>query len=162
MNMQVRGANGVLKVTLPWWGWHHKIEVVGGPFHNCPNGVVGINLTEVSVKQETFHMPIRDFSVPDSPELLTKALKTALRASLEGKTVYAGCGAGWGRTGLFLAILAKVCGVSDPIEYVRSNYTRKAVETPEQEEFVKTFQVGQLQTWLAGEAAWRTFFWWIR
>ena len=39
---------------------------------------------------------------------------------------------GWGRTGLFLALLAKVCGVENPVTYVRENYSPRAVETTDQ------------------------------
>ena len=80
------------------------------------------------------HLPIHDFSVPspDQQDEVELALRETLEALLDGKKVYVGCMGGWGRTGLFLALLAKVCGVEEPVTYVRENYSSRAVETAEQ------------------------------
>ncbi len=77
------------------------------------------------------HLPIHDFSVPspDQQDEVELALRETLEALLDGKPVYVGCMGGWGRTGLFLALLAKVCGVDQPVTYVRENYSNRAVET---------------------------------
>jgi protein-tyrosine phosphatase len=85
---------------------------------------------------------------------------------LTGKDVYIGCQGGWGRTGLFLALLAKTCGVENPIMYVRQNYARTAVETPAQEKYVRDFDVTPTRIWLFWYA-WtgrigNAMFWWRR
>lgn len=46
-----------------------------------------------------------------------------------------------GRTGLFLAILAKAVGFNDPVAYVRKHYYNHAVETAEQAKYVEAFDV---------------------
>ena len=59
-----------------------------------------------------------------------------------------GCLGGQGRTGLFLALLAKVWGIADPVKYVRRVYLRRAVETRDQEEWVADFEASGLRRWL--------------
>ena len=100
------------------------------------------------------HLPIHDFSVPspDQQDEVELALRETLEALLEGKTVYVGCMGGWGRTGLFLALLAKVCGVEHPVTYVRENYSPRAVETTKQHSYVMEFDVSGLQRWLFWQA----------
>ena len=84
----------------------------------------------------------------------------AIQEALDGKEVYVGCMGGWGRTGLFLALLAKVCGEETPILYVRTHYTPRAVETREQQEYVDNFDVGALRRWLFWTTWTRRAFWW--
>ena len=111
-------------------------------------------------------LPIHDFSTPaeEQTPAVERAIRDTLSAALSGKRVWVGCMGGWGRTGLFLALLAKTCGIADPVGYVRSNYSSKAVETKEQRRYVDEFDVSALQQWLFGRAwreRWyRTVFWW--
>jgi protein-tyrosine phosphatase len=111
-------------------------------------------------------LPIHDFSTPAEEQTpdVEYAIREALSAALSGKRVWVGCMGGWGRTGLFLALLAKTCGVADPVGYVRSHYSPRAVETKEQARYVDWFDVSALQQWLFGRAwreRWyRTVFWW--
>ncbi|MGZ7140838.1 phosphatase domain-containing putative toxin, partial [Streptococcus pyogenes] len=65
-------------------------------------------------------IPTRDFSIPNTT-LMTDGLRQALALVLSGQPVYAGCMGGIGRTGLFLAILAKAWGIDNPVQFVRSN-----------------------------------------
>ena len=58
---------------------------------------------------------------------------------------------GWGRTGLFLALLAKVCGVDQPVTYVRENYSAGRRDRA-QIGYVKDFDVSGLQRWLFWQA----------
>jgi len=66
---------------------------------------------------------------------------TRLAETLKGfRRVYIGCGAGMGRTGTALSILAHLHGVvppsKGPIAWIREVYDSGAVETPEQRRYV--------------------------
>ena len=52
---------------------------------------------------------------------------------------------GIGRTGLFLAALAKLSGEKDPVAYVRKHYMPHAVETQQQQDFIKNLKVWDLR-----------------
>ena len=163
------GANGVLPIKLGFNGAYFDMEVVGGPFDKYRPGVNGD--FGVCVRAErvpataTIRLPIEDFNVPDDIEDVDNAIMATLEALLDGKRVYVGCMGGWGRTGLFLALLAKVAGNKDPVSYVRRLYTPRAVETDEQMAYVKNFDVAPLQTrlfWMAWRRRWtKTVFWWV-
>ncbi|HJP81740.1 MAG TPA: hypothetical protein VJ841_05080 [Candidatus Saccharimonadales bacterium] len=84
--------------------------------------------------------PIRDFGVPD-PQVFRNWLHQVICPALEKGTVFAvHCGAGLGRTGLFLASLLVFHehGVEDPIAEIRRRYHPGAVETQTQAAFVFT------------------------
>jgi protein-tyrosine phosphatase len=93
-------------------------------------------------------LKIKDFDVPQITTDVNNALEKTIWAALTGKDVFVGCMGGWGRTGLFLALIAKTLGVKDPVQFVRSNYTPHAVETKEQMAYVKEFDVKELRRWL--------------
>ena len=165
--------NGELPIRMGWPGAFQKIKITGGPF-DAFNGFKQENPQAfgVCVRSERVpgnvdvSLPIHDFEAPPTSALtdVTFALKSALRAALEGKDVYVGCMGGWGRTGLFMALLAKVAGVKDPVEFVRDNYTPHAVETDVQFKYVKAFDVGDLHVWFI-RACWRKrwfgmMYWW--
>ena len=154
MNMQIVGAkrsattkfpgrNGQLELKLGWRGAWMSLVIVGGPYLRYVEGedTFGVCLREVEPSYYDVWLPIEDFSVPTDDDDTRTALVETLAAALGGKQVYAGCMGGWGRTGLFLSLLAKAAGVASPIEYVRKHYTPHAVETAQQETFVKTFDV---------------------
>jgi len=72
-------------------------------------------------------------------------LEKTIHAGLAGKQLYIGCMGGWGRTGLFMALLAKASGISDPVAFIREQYTPHAVETKEQQDYVANFDVSPIQ-----------------
>ena len=86
------------------------------------------------------HVPTRDFDVPNTKALIN-GLWEAIDCMSDGECLYVGCAGGLGRTGIFLAALAKAWGEPDPIRYVRTNYNPRAVETAEQEHFVNTLHI---------------------
>jgi len=160
--------NGTLPIQMGWDGAYTKLEFVGGPYDAFPGRKVAfgvcVRAERTTRESSDVWVPIKDFGVPKNAVVVEHALKGALQAALAGRQVYVGCMGGWGRTGLFLALLAKACGTPDPIGYVRKQYSPRAVETKDQEAYVKGFDVTYLQTWLFW-AAWgkRTadlFFWW--
>jgi protein-tyrosine phosphatase len=55
--------------------------------------------------------------------------------------VYVGCAAGLGRTGTFIAALARVAGIGDGVAWVRANYDTRAVETEAQAASVAALDV---------------------
>ena len=114
------------------------INIYGGPYFDRPHNMVGVKLAEEINLPCDIDLPIVDYSIPDVKQA-QKALLATIKAISSGKEVYVGCWGGKGRTGLFMAILAKAAGISDPIGHVRSNYNPHAVETEEQITFVKNF-----------------------
>ena len=160
------GANGRLPLTFAKGWLEARTTLVGGPFKFCPDDMAGVCLLERGPAQDStgkrkpcaVHLPIEDFKVPEDPAALTKALQATLRRIIAGETVYVGCMGGWGRTGLFLALLAKVSGIPDPVGYVRKHYTPRAVETSQQRQFVDTFETAGLRRWMI----WPLFKQWLR
>lgn len=84
--------------------------------------------------------PIPDFGVPD-PQIFRSWLHQIVCPALEEGTVFAvHCGAGLGRTGLFLASLLVLHerDIGDPVAEIRQRYHPGAVETRLQAAFVFT------------------------
>ena len=166
-------ANGDLPIKLGWNGGFLDFSIRGGPYDNFKRGVNGdfgvcVRAERTQDADYDVLLPIADFSVP-APGLelhVRDALKDIIDAALDRKTVWVGCMGGWGRTGLFLALLAKACGIEDPIGYVRKHYTPRAVETHEQVSYVQDFDVTEVRNWLWWRGwveRWeRTFFWYAR
>ena len=89
---------------------------------------------------EVIHLPISDFDVPPQ-DALSGAIETVLARLHIGKNIAVHCYAGYGRTGMFLACMARrVLGMSanEAIEWVRS-YVPTAVEVPGQVNVVNVF-----------------------
>jgi protein-tyrosine phosphatase len=90
---------------------------------------------------EVIHLPIPDFDVP-TQEALSTAVTAAQASASAGKNLAVHCYAGYGRTGMFLACMARrVLGMSayEAIDWVRS-YVPTAIEVPEQVDVVKAFK----------------------
>ena len=139
--------NGFLRLDLGWKGAGFKFVIAGGPYNNY---VPGPNTFGVCVRAEHprpnhLHVPIHDFSTPEDDDPVRAALLETLKAAIDGKEVYVGCMGGWGRTGLFLALLAKVAGIPDPVGYVRMFYSSRAVETIPQEDYVAELDVSSVR-----------------
>lgn len=116
--------------------------VEGGPFDGFSGTGFGLCLEVRSVQlgNASAVVDIPDYSIPDPVEL-DNALARFVDALYKGRSAYIGCMGGFGRTGTAMACLVAAFGVANPIEYVRSYYCKRAVETPEQKQFV-------LDTWL--------------
>lgn len=126
---------GMLTVSL----FGEDITVVGGPYRARPANMYGVKMAaEINLPCD-MDIPTEDFSTPDHDELLGGVMVTLFQHFVYGKPIYVGCMAGRGRTGLFMATLAHLCGENDPVGYVRANYYEHAVETKEQERFVRQF-----------------------
>ena len=95
---------------------------------------------------EVLYLPIPDFGVP-TPEDLEQAVHRTIAYTQAGHHVAIHCSAGIGRTGLFMALLAKrVLGVSGEkaLQWVR-HYIPHAVETPAQHRLV-LYEGGSYET----------------
>lgn len=85
---------------------------------------------------------ITDMSVPKDVSQFKKLVDWTGEQLAAGKKVHCGCIGGHGRTGTFLAALVSAHGEKDAIEYVRTHYCKKAVESTEQIKFLaKTFGI---------------------
>lgn len=140
------GANGTLTLDLGWRGGFQQVVFTGGPYDAFPNreGDFGVCVRAERVPKGKFdlNIPIRDFDVPQCrPGFMRDMIRETFAAALADKHVYIGCMGGWGRTGLFMALLAKAAGADDPVGHVRATYTPKAVETKKQAAYVEAFDV---------------------
>ena len=82
-----------------------------------------------------------DFGLPADEVRFREQLESLLSRARMGERVELGCLGGHGRTGTALACLVVLSGhpASDATAWVRSSYCERAVETPDQEAFVKAF-----------------------
>lgn len=131
------GFQGASSMHLHFFG--RTGIVVGGPYRAKAEyfrEFWGIKLAPEVSDNANVAIRIKDFGVPEDPENFLREAEDAVVRVLRGDRVYVGCGAGQGRTGMFLALMAKICGRPFPIEYVRAKYNDKAVETSEQEKFI--------------------------
>ncbi|VTR47199.1 Uncharacterised protein [Actinobacillus pleuropneumoniae] len=93
------------------------------------------------VPWESRWIPWPDFWLPKDKVAAVDALREAwTRAEVE--RVEIACGGGIGRTGTALACLAVIDGLPnhEAVDYIRQQYTPRAVETPWQRRFVSRFQ----------------------
>lgn len=115
--------------------------VIGGAYKARPlEGTVNLKLAKEIKAPFDINIPIEDFCVPEKEDM-DKGLESAVRAITKGQCLYVGCMAGRGRTGLFLAVLAKAFGIDKPVEYVRATYYSHAVETHEQFQYVSDYEI---------------------
>ena len=132
-----------LRGSLPLNVAGRAVTITGGPFDAIPEGAFGVCLEPEAAKAwlADLPLPIPDYGVPD-PHALKRAVAAVL-AQLEAepeRTVHVGCRAGIGRTGLFLACLARAAGVEgDSLAYVRAQYHPHAAETEEQQAMARAF-----------------------
>ena len=99
----------------------------------------GCNLRALYLKAgfQVLYLPIPDFSVPAKDDL-EQAVQHTIAYAQAGRHIVVHCSAGIGRTGLFMACLAKrFLGLSgqEALKWVR-HYIPHAVETPEQQRLV--------------------------
>lgn len=87
------------------------------------------------------HIKWKDFGLPEDATKACASIIAAYRRARAGERIEVGCLGGIGRTGTVLACMATLAGVdaSEAVAWVRDNYLRSAVETPEQESFVASF-----------------------
>ena len=99
---------------------------------------VSLLLGKDHLQEGDIHIPTADFTAPPM-NLIRKAVKKTMVEAVRGRKIYVGCGAGIGRTGTFLACVAKAAGYRHPIKWLRSQYHPQAVETKDQRELIQFF-----------------------
>jgi hypothetical protein len=82
-----------------------------------------------------------DFGVPRHADVAAAQIRNAFERANSGQHLEIGCAGGLGRTGTVLACMAILAGVpeDEAIVWVRRNYRAEAVETLEQERWIKWF-----------------------
>lgn len=120
------------------------LNVWGGPEpkrHWNTTGTIVVSLLEYYTQNPDVRYAISNYGTPPIDCAQFDYLITGLiQKAQEGKTIYVHCFGGHGRTGLVFGCMAARLGIDDPVEHVRSNYCRRAIETTSQEIFVTDFQ----------------------
>lgn len=114
--------------------------ITGGRFMECPEDYAGVKMAKEIRKACVVDIPTEDYHTPER-KVLYRGLNKAVDLILAGEPIYVGCMGGIGRTGLFLAVLAKAFGQRDPVKYVRANYIPNAVETEDQQKYIKELRI---------------------
>ncbi len=88
---------------------------------------------------EWIHWP--DFGVPADDDATARSIVEAFRRAQGGESVEVCCYGGKGRTGTILSCMAVLAGVpsDQAVEWVRANYSPKAVERDAQARWVEWF-----------------------
>ena len=99
----------------------------------------GCNLRALYLKEgfQVLYLPIPDFSVP-AKDALEQAVHNTIAYAQAGQHIVIHCSAGIGRTGLFMAYLAKrwlSLSGAEALQWVR-RFIPRAAETPEQQQLV--------------------------
>ena len=130
-------------------------EIYAGPYRDKPSGLFGVKLAQEIPAPCDLSIPIRDFGIPSDDKIVRDVLRQVLNRLARREPVYVGCMGGLGRTGTFLALLVKTLGTTRPVEYVRSRYNTRAVETKAQEDYIAKFDTRPLafDSLLAGGTA---------
>ena len=87
-------------------------------------------------KGEEILFRVTDMGVPDNHAEYAKMVFWVGEQITIGRKVHAGCIGGHGRTGMFLAAVVSAFGEKDAINYVRTHYCKRAVESDAQVEFL--------------------------
>lgn len=127
-----------------------KTTVYGGPYVMVQEETdwsmcLKAEASSAERQSSDWYLPIEDFSIPKFDEEVRMALFEIWTHALAGKTVGAGCMGGTGRTGLILALMAKVGGCDSPLTDVRAKYKPHAVETKAQAAYLAEFDVSKIR-----------------
>ena len=149
-------------VTMPLYLRGREPTIIhGGPYTKKPEEHYGVKMAVEINKPCDVDIPVEDFSRPNEAELIAGLLETVTLLHKGDKPLYVGCMGGTGRTGLFLAALVKAAqprpyfrifgglfwnasNGNRAIDYVRSNYKSHAIETAQQEDFIRYLDVGDV------------------
>jgi hypothetical protein len=137
-----------------------RTHIYCGRFHDT-RSLFGYATVKMAAEIEmpcTIDIPTKDFGVPDVVTF-KRGLVKGISAIQLGLPLYVGCWGGIGRTGLYLAGMAKVMAGYrekmhrtrlDPLLYVRNQYMEDAVETRKQEQFILDLDVTDIVDWWHG------------
>lgn len=134
-------------VTLRLLGAERRI--MGGSFNAFAPPAIGVCLEMRSrlANLADVRIDVPDFTAPTQAQLHHGLIETLrLMRDAPGLPVYVGCAAGLGRTGTFIASLARLAGIADGVAWTRANYDPRAVETKDQEAVVAALDVAAVWT----------------
>ncbi len=132
--------------------------VYGGSFKDFDprSGLIGVKMARELNLPCDISIPTKDYSVP-LEDVMQDGIRKAINCMAEGKRLYVGCMGGIGRTGLFMGCLVKVLNDTrvahdpdattltlDPVKHVRRDYISHAIETKEQQEYIRAFNTDEL------------------
>lgn len=140
-----------LKGYMRLYDW----AIYAGRFSTAPRtGTKNICLKaeayQVELENTDYFFPIVDYKTPKVRPTVFALAWIIWQGVARKKKVYVGCMGGVGRTGMVLALLARVVYRMDggnAIARVRRYYNPHAVETKEQGAFVRTFPTANLNKW---------------
>lgn len=119
-------------------------RIIGGRFNDFAPPAIGVCLEARSrlASLADVRIEVPDFTAPTQAQLRDGIVATlVLMRMAPDLPVYVGCAAGLGRTGTFIAALARMAGIADAVAWVRANYDARAVETAEQADAVAALDV---------------------
>lgn len=96
------------------------------------------DIWETGYRGEILYCPISDRGVLPR-DVLNRIVDIIIRCLEQGKRTAVFCIGGHGRTGYLTACVLYRLGITDPITYLRKNYSILAVETEEQEDEVQKY-----------------------
>ncbi len=101
----------------------------------------GLDLLEFYKEKgiDVIHLPMADFDVPENNQDLEDAINETIKQAEEGKNLAVHCFAGRGRTGMFIALLARrvlKMGGKESVTWTRKFFP--AIETGSQRQIVLT------------------------
>ena len=129
-------------VCLTLLGQHRRI--LGGPFDAYTPPAIGVCLEARSARASDADIliAVADFQPPSQPQLVDALMRLIeLMRMRPTADVYVGCRAGIGRTGTFIASVARMAGITDAVTWTRAHYHPHAVETLAQEACVAALDV---------------------
>ena len=99
------------------------------------------SIWQTSFRGEVMYYPVEDMkALPD--DVLNELVDKICARLDEGKTVGLFCAGGHGRTGYVAGCVLARRGVKDPIGFIRTNYSPKAIETEQQANAVFAYAKG--------------------
>ena len=149
-------------LSMPFVIGNKKGFIYGGPYVHKPEGLFGVKMAVEIKKDCDVDIPTRDFSVPSVMDFKYGLLVGLLHLFKTGE-LYVGCMGGIGRTGLYMAGVAKVMEAFGDLPimaadskntpacvlYVREKYKSHAVETQEQIDYINKLNVSDIVAALA-------------
>ena len=145
---------GSAKPSLPTMWEHITSQGIKAIVSLTENPLDSYALSKMGISPRNYlHLPIKDMGIPEEYQVW-EFLEFVWRKRSEGLAVLVHCTAGLGRTGTMLAFYLKSLGYTGERAILEVRKKRPgSIETPQQEEFIKKFEVEDFWKW-APESYW--------